>query len=62
MDYEELKDRLMEEHGFSEGYIEHLDAGGFLDDMYEEVGGIDREDDPDRIDEDDEDNYDDIPF
>ena len=30
--------------------------------MYEEVGGIDREDDPDRIDEDDEDNYDDIPF
>ena len=33
MDYEELKDRLMEEHGFSEGYVEHLDAGGFLDDM-----------------------------
>jgi hypothetical protein len=30
--------------------------------MYEEVGGIDREDDPDRIDEDEEDNYDDIPF
>lgn len=28
--------------------------------MYEEVGGVDREDDPNRIDEDEEDNYDDI--
>lgn len=29
MDYEELKERLMEEHGFSEGYVEHLDAVAF---------------------------------
>lgn len=60
MNWSEFVDWAMQEYGLTEEEIEHIDAGGGFDGMYDDEYSSDF--DPDSIDHDPNDDYLDVPY